>query len=108
MYVCTLYVSLAVRASDHRPLIPAGESCEFDTARGSCPAVPPAASRAPSVCRGGSVCADLQRGGFLCDNCTNSPYRDQRCQLTARSFSEGSFLTFPALHQRHRLSIKLK
>ncbi|XP_043190636.1 protocadherin-like wing polarity protein stan isoform X2 [Amphibalanus amphitrite] len=85
-----------------------GESCELDTTRGSCPTDPSDGSDRHPVCHGGSVCVNLQRGGFLCDNCTNSPYRNQHCQLTARSFSEGSFLTFPALHQRHRLNIKLR
>ncbi|XP_037087761.1 LOW QUALITY PROTEIN: protocadherin-like wing polarity protein stan, partial [Pollicipes pollicipes] len=88
------------------PLGYAGESCQFDMRLGSCPA--PAAEPGGSVCRGGSVCADLRRGGFLCDNCTTSPYHTSFCELTARGFSTGSFLTFPALKQRHRLNIKLK
>ena len=32
---------------------------------------------------------------------------NQLCELTARSFSRGSFLTFPGLKNRHRLHIKM-
>ncbi|KAG7177210.1 Cadherin EGF LAG seven-pass G-type receptor 3-like [Homarus americanus] len=46
-------------------------------------------------------------GGFTCTNCSRSLYHTSTCELRSRRFSKGSFLTFPALKQRHRLHIKI-
>ena len=77
------------------------------------------------VCRHGSHCSLLRsnlvhphsmasrsqnsppEGGFTCSNCTRSLYHTSTCELRARRFSRGSFLTFPALKQRHRMHLKI-
>ncbi|CAG0915025.1 unnamed protein product [Notodromas monacha] len=46
--------------------------------------------------------------GLICANCTHSPFYSRFCHLTARSFSLGSYLTFPGLDDRFRLNLKLK
>lgn len=48
-----------------------------------------------------------ESGGFTCSNCTRSIYHTSTCELRARRFATGSFLTFPALKQRHRLHLKI-
>ncbi|XP_035224014.1 protocadherin-like wing polarity protein stan [Stegodyphus dumicola] len=63
---------------------------------------------AHSVCKGDSQCANLNDGGFSCDNCSQASWSSRLCELRSRSFSRGSFLTFPSLRQRHRLHIKLR
>lgn len=45
--------------------------------------------------------------GYDCANCVEK-YYTQLCELKARSFHSGSFLTFPSLKQRYRLHIQLK
>lgn len=40
-------------------------------------------------------------------NCSSESWSTSSCELRARSFERGTFLTFPTLRQRHRLSIKL-
>lgn len=48
-------------------------------------------------------------GGFQCTDCPHSPqWSSPLCQLRARSFVPGSYLTFSSLHQRHRFNIRLK
>ncbi|XP_076313585.1 protocadherin-like wing polarity protein stan isoform X2 [Tachypleus tridentatus] len=76
-----------------------GRNCELNLLEDRC--------SVPGVCRGGSQCANLIDGGFICENCTHSSWSTRLCELRARSFSRGSFLTFPALRQRHRVNIKL-
>lgn len=64
----------------------------------------------PEICRGGSSCIPQFAGGgigFDCAGCAEQHFT-QLCELRARSFQPGSFLTFPSLKQRHRLHIKLK
>ncbi|GFV09497.1 protocadherin-like wing polarity protein stan [Trichonephila clavipes] len=61
-----------------------------------------------SLCKGDSRCADLNDGGFGCENCSHASWSTRQCELRARSFTRGSFLTFPSLRQRHRLHIKLR
>ncbi|CAL1293860.1 unnamed protein product [Larinioides sclopetarius] len=61
-----------------------------------------------TLCRGDSKCMDLGDGGFGCDNCSHASWSSRLCELRARSFTRGSFLTFPSLRQRHRLHIKLR
>uniref|UniRef100_T1IKX4 Cadherin EGF LAG seven-pass G-type receptor 1 n=1 Tax=Strigamia maritima TaxID=126957 RepID=T1IKX4_STRMM len=75
-----------------------GKNCEVDMNDGSC---------SVNVCRGNSNCAKLIQGGFICENCQFYSFNTRLCELTARRFVQGSFLTFPALRQRHRLNIKL-
>ncbi|XP_018019349.2 protocadherin-like wing polarity protein stan, partial [Hyalella azteca] len=58
------------------------------------------ASRLPST-------TSLETGGFTCSNCTRSLYHTSTCELRARRFAKGSFLTFPALKQRHRMLLKI-
>ncbi|MPC52442.1 Protocadherin-like wing polarity protein stan [Portunus trituberculatus] len=64
------------------------------------------------VCKHGSTCKSVSddsggSSGFTCTNCTRSLYHTSTCELRARRFSKGTFLTFPALKQRHRLHIKI-
>ncbi|GLV44458.1 starry night [Carabus blaptoides fortunei] len=63
------------------------------------------------ICRSGSTCTPLAKGGFICEDCSpNGGYEHYTslCELKSRSFSKSSFLTFPSLRQRHRLHISLK
>lgn len=47
-------------------------------------------------------------GGFKCQGCQASAWSNELCQLRARSFSRGSYLTLPGLRQRNRLHISLR
>ncbi|KAM7293930.1 protocadherin-like wing polarity protein stan, partial [Ixodes scapularis] len=48
------------------------------------------------------------KGPGLCPECGEDPlWSDPQCRLRARSFSRGSYLTFPALRQRHRFTLSL-
>jgi cadherin EGF LAG seven-pass G-type receptor 1 len=76
-----------------------GKNCEIDMNLDTCQ---------PGICRSGSMCAPLIKGGFLCENCTPGEQYTKLCELRSRSFSKGSYLTFPALRQRHRFTIKLQ
>ncbi|XP_066248043.1 protocadherin-like wing polarity protein stan isoform X1 [Euwallacea similis] len=71
------------------------------------------------VCRPGtcnndfSTCNPKQgkNGDFVCEDCASHADKNlysATCQLKTRSFTKGSFLTFPSLRQRHRLHLKLK
>lgn len=63
------------------------------------------------VCKSGSVCTPLAKGGFVCEDCSpNGGYEHYTslCELRSRSFVRGSFLTFPSLRQRHRLHVSLR
>ncbi|XP_035705378.1 protocadherin-like wing polarity protein stan isoform X3 [Folsomia candida] len=61
----------------------------------------------PNICSSGSSCTPRLRGGFLCQNCTRGEYVNSLCELTARSFSRGSFLIFPGLKDRVRLHLEI-
>lgn len=64
-----------------------------------------------NVCKSGSICTPLNKGGFVCEDCSpNGGYEHYTslCELRSRSFGRGSFLTFPSLRQRHRLHISVK
>ncbi|XP_042898874.1 protocadherin-like wing polarity protein stan isoform X2 [Parasteatoda tepidariorum] len=68
-----------------------GERCEVNLTNSTCYL---------ELCRGGAHCSN----NFIsCKNCSV-----ETCELRARSFEKGTYLTFPALRQRHRLSITLK
>ncbi|XP_045101942.1 protocadherin-like wing polarity protein stan isoform X7 [Portunus trituberculatus] len=80
-----------------------GKNCEVSMLSGPCVA---------EVCKHGSTCKSVSddsggSSGFTCTNCTRSLYHTSTCELRARRFSKGTFLTFPALKQRHRLHIKI-
>ncbi|KAG8196305.1 hypothetical protein JTE90_013792 [Oedothorax gibbosus] len=79
------------------------EHCEVNRWEARC-AIP----GARGACAGGSRCADLGDGGFGCENCSQGSWSSPFCELRARSFVRGSFLTFPSLRQRHRLHVKLR
>ncbi|KAG8278057.1 Cadherin EGF LAG seven-pass G-type receptor 2 [Homalodisca vitripennis] len=79
-----------------------GLNCEIDLSVDTCQ---------PGICHSGSTCSSLVKGGFVCDDCAPSgtfEHYDRLCQLRGRAFPRESFLTFPALRQRHRLHIALK
>ncbi|XP_023244632.1 protocadherin-like wing polarity protein stan isoform X2 [Centruroides sculpturatus] len=59
------------------------------------------------LCSGNSRCK-ISEGGIVCQNCTHHSWSTKFCELRARSFPRGSFLTFPSLRQRHRIHIKLR
>ncbi|XP_042896981.1 protocadherin-like wing polarity protein stan isoform X2 [Parasteatoda tepidariorum] len=80
----------------------AGKNCEINLWEDRCGEI----SR--SVCHGDSHCMNLGDGGFGCENCSQASWSTRLCELRARSFSRGSFLTFPSLRQRHRLHIRLR
>lgn len=111
-----------------------GKNCEVNIATDHCPAESP---RRSNICRGSSKCIngssakanrDKDTGhedaryndqhhrirssgtgdGFICANCTFADWSTPLCELRARSFTRGSYLTFPALRQRHRLSLSLR
>ena len=76
------------------------------------------------VCKSGSRCSPLIRGGFRCEqcpantagvsgerycvDCKDIDYHTEFCELTTRSFPKGSFLMFPSLKRRHRFDIRLE
>ncbi|XP_064606055.1 LOW QUALITY PROTEIN: cadherin EGF LAG seven-pass G-type receptor 2-like [Liolophura sinensis] len=81
-----------------------GKNCEIDMKtkkydRVKCPS---------NVCMPPSYCEPLIKGGFRCEKCPESEFFNEFCQLTARSFPRGSYLTFPSLKSRHRFTIELK
>ncbi|GFR69628.1 cadherin EGF LAG seven-pass G-type receptor 2 [Elysia marginata] len=87
-----------------------GTECEFDMSATfdslSCPA---------GQCRGPSYCQPASSGsGFVCAGCPSGPqggpdpHRDAQCRLRTRSFSRGSYLTFPSLKARNKFTIKLR
>lgn len=62
----------------------------------------------PQICSRGSTCFPRVRGGFSCQNCSNrGEYVNSFCELSARSFYRGGFLTFPGLKNRYRLNVQL-
>ncbi|CAL8121926.1 unnamed protein product [Orchesella dallaii] len=75
-----------------------GPSCEIQLELDTCQ---------PNICGRGSTCTPRVRGGFLCQNCSRNEYVNSLCELTARSFSRGAFLTFPGMKDRYRTHIKL-
>ncbi|CAD5116988.1 DgyrCDS5822 [Dimorphilus gyrociliatus] len=89
-----------------------GKNCETYTLDSSfCP---------PDACKSGSVCQTKATGGYKCKICMNSnncnstqdcaflPDRNDRCELTTRSFASGSFLVFPSLKKRYRFTVELE
>nr|CAD7592898.1 unnamed protein product [Timema genevievae] len=79
-----------------------GVNCELDLHLDTCQ---------PGICRSNSLCSPLIKGGFVCENCSPTggvEHYTKLCELRSRSFSKESFLTFPALRQRHRVHIKLR
>ena len=60
-----------------------------------------------SSSKSGRTYHHIETGGFTCSNCTRSLYHTSTCELRARRFAAGSFLTFPALKQRNRLHLKI-
>ncbi|XP_066994105.2 protocadherin-like wing polarity protein stan [Anabrus simplex] len=79
-----------------------GHNCEIDLDLDTCQ---------PGICRSHSVCSPLVKGGFVCENCAPSraaEHYTSLCELRSRSFAKSSFLTFPALRQRHRINIRLR
>ena len=78
-----------------------GQDCEVSVLQDSC-------SSAPGVCSSPSSCAPLIKGGFLCENCTQSPFYNDFCQLEARSFSNGAFLSLSSLTQRFKFNLQLE
>ncbi|XP_041348330.1 cadherin EGF LAG seven-pass G-type receptor 2-like isoform X2 [Gigantopelta aegis] len=80
-----------------------GANCEFNlTAKYTsltCPS---------NLCHHGTSCVPLIQGGFRCMGCPDNQNYDQFCRLTTRSFSKGSFLTFPSLKTRNRFVIQLE
>ncbi|XP_063598702.1 protocadherin-like wing polarity protein stan [Penaeus indicus] len=81
-----------------------GKNCEVNMLSGPC---------VDGICVHGSKCTEEDgrsgngAGGFKCTNCTRSLYHTSTCELRARRFSRGDFLTFPTLKQRHRIHIKM-
>ena len=59
-------------------------------------------------CSGESTCAPSTHSGIMCQNCPLNAHYNERCELRARTFSQGSFLTFPGLRNRYRLDIQLR
>ncbi|RUS82130.1 hypothetical protein EGW08_010104 [Elysia chlorotica] len=87
-----------------------GSVCEYDLSVTydslSCPA---------SQCSGPSFCQPGASGeGFQCAGCPSGPqggpdpHRDAQCRLRTRSFTRGSYLTFPSLKARNKFTIKLR
>ena len=76
-----------------------GPDCEVSLLRSACQ---------PGLCAAPSTCAPLIKGGFICENCTQSPFYNEFCQLEARSFSNGAFLSLPALSQRFKFNLQLE
>ena len=76
-----------------------GTNCEISLLQDSC---------VPDVCASPSSCAPLIKGGFICENCTQSPFYNDFCQLEARSFSNGAFLSLPSLTQRFKFNLQLE
>uniref|UniRef100_T1K1W7 Uncharacterized protein n=1 Tax=Tetranychus urticae TaxID=32264 RepID=T1K1W7_TETUR len=71
------------------------------------------------LCKSGSDCVNIRDQlsdasglpvfkGFHCANCTHSEWSSPTCELHSRSFTKGSYLTFPPIKQRNRFNIKLK
>ncbi|XP_064085068.1 protocadherin-like wing polarity protein stan isoform X1 [Macrobrachium nipponense] len=80
-----------------------GKNCEVNMLSGSC---------TEGICKHGSKCTSISttdggESGFTCTNCTRALYYTSTCELRSRRFSQGNFLTFPALKQRHRLHLKI-
>ncbi|XP_063227767.1 protocadherin-like wing polarity protein stan [Bacillus rossius redtenbacheri] len=79
-----------------------GRNCEVDLRMDTCQ---------PGICHSGSSCQPLVKGGFVCEGCPlagGAEHYSRLCELRSRSFSKESFLTFPALRQRHRLHVRLR
>ena len=86
----------------------AGKNCEINFLSDHCRS---------GLCRSDSRCvnsrsmklkATLGVGSFQCVNCSLEEWSTSLCELKTRSFTKGSYLTFSALRQRHRLNIRLK
>ncbi|XP_035205027.1 protocadherin-like wing polarity protein stan, partial [Stegodyphus dumicola] len=75
-----------------------GEKCEISLSNNSC---------SYRLCRADSQCVSSDVG-ISCRNCSAETWTTKLCELRARSFEKGSYLTFPSLKQRHRLSASMK
>lgn len=87
-----------------------GKNCELNMQVDNC---------VEDLCKSGSECVniknypkDLSRlpeiKGFQCANCTYVEWSSPTCELLSRSFVKGSYLSFSAINQRHRINIKLR
>ncbi|GFY79053.1 cadherin EGF LAG seven-pass G-type receptor 2 [Trichonephila inaurata madagascariensis] len=74
------------------------QKCEVDLSNGSC---------SPGICHGSSQCTN-KNSAIVCKNCSFEAWSTEMCQLKTRNFDRGTYLTFPSLRQRHRLSISIK
>uniref|UniRef100_A0A4W5NMG0 Cadherin EGF LAG seven-pass G-type receptor 1b n=1 Tax=Hucho hucho TaxID=62062 RepID=A0A4W5NMG0_9TELE len=72
-----------------------GEHCEVNSRSGRC---------VPGVCKNGARCVDLLVGGFVCQ-CPPGEYQKPYCEMSTRSFSGQSFITFRGLRQRFHLTV---
>ncbi|GAB6020348.1 hypothetical protein CHUAL_003060 [Chamberlinius hualienensis] len=80
-----------------------GSDCGFDINRGVC--------GSQDVCRGGSTCVNYIQGGITCEKCLlkgGNGHVTPFCELTARRFTRGSFLTLPSMQQRHRFTLSVQ
>ena len=84
------------------------ETCQYNMEGGEADCPKGDTCRDPDVCVAPSSCAPRIKGGFVCENCTQSPFYNDFCQLEARSFSNGAFLSLPSLTQRFKLNIRLE
>eukprot|EP00794_Sanderia_malayensis_P006157 gene6157-6864_t len=82
----------------------AGKNCDIDMNQSTCPSNP------AGVCLNSGVCApDLVNDGLKCVCTASSSDHTSRCQLTTRSFSAGSYLSFTGLTKsRWKLLISLE
>lgn len=85
-----------------------GKNCEVDFLTDLCRS---------GLCKSESHCVNTKgvrtdkqevMAGFQCLNCTLADWSTPLCELRARSFNRGSYLTFSALKQRYRLTISLR
>ena len=76
----------------------AGKNCEIDLKGDEC---------ASSMCHSPSKCVK-EDTGIRCKMCSENPFNDEFCRLTARSFSLGTYAAFPSLKQRYEFNISLE
>lgn len=86
----------------------AGKNCEINFISDLC---------RNGICKGDSKCVNSRSmklkategiGGFQCMNCTMAEWSTQLCELKARTFTKGSYLTFSSMRKRYRLDISLR
>ncbi|GFW16204.1 cadherin EGF LAG seven-pass G-type receptor 2 [Trichonephila clavipes] len=100
--LCRLEELIHVKSVEALTLVWCGslerQKCEVDLSNGSC---------SPGICHGSSQCTN-KNSAIVCKNCSFEAWSTEICQLKTRNFDRGTYLTFPALRQRHRLSISIK